>query len=185
MRWDAFVSHVHEDKADFVAELARELTRRGLRIWYDHDVLEVGDSVRMAIEKGLRASDFGIVVISPDFIRKDWTNRELGGLLALEHGQKRLLSVWHRVEHRQVLEHSPTVAGRMGVRSAVAVAGVADALCRSMRRGQVSQPSTEPEADTGPSPIFLSQGRPDGERTHLHLGRCGYADRNNVSVHRR
>ena len=39
-RWDAFISHAHEDKTAFVADLARELGRRGLRIWYDDDVLE-------------------------------------------------------------------------------------------------------------------------------------------------
>ena len=56
-RWDAFISHAHEDKADFVADLARELTERGLSIWYDDDVLEIGDSVRKAIDQGLRAPD--------------------------------------------------------------------------------------------------------------------------------
>jgi predicted nucleotide-binding protein len=78
-KWDAFISHAYEDKAAFVADLAPELTSRELTIWYDDDVLEVGDSVRRAVDEGLRESDFGIVVISPDFIRKDWTNRELDG----------------------------------------------------------------------------------------------------------
>jgi predicted nucleotide-binding protein len=76
-RWDAFISHAHQDKAAFVADLARELASRGLRIWYD-DVLEVGDSVRISIDEGLRESDFGIVVISPDFIRKDWDESRAG-----------------------------------------------------------------------------------------------------------
>jgi len=67
-RWDAFISHASEDKANFVEGLARELMSRDLKVWYDDNVLEVGDSVRKAIDRGLRGSDFGIVVISRDFM---------------------------------------------------------------------------------------------------------------------
>ncbi len=155
--WDAFISHASEDKAGFVAELARELSNRDLDIWYDDDVLEVGDSVRRAIDEGLRCSDFGIVVISPDFMRKDWPNRELDGILALEQGQKRLLPIWHRVEFRDVNGYSPTVAGRKALPSTIGVPAVADGLCRAMKRGNTADAPVAPTADAKPGPIFLSQ----------------------------
>jgi hypothetical protein len=155
-RWDAFISHASEDKAGFVASLARELTSREVKIWYDDDLLEVGDSVRKAIDAGLLGSDFGIVVISRDFMRKDWTNRELEGILALEQGEKRLLPVWHGVGFEEVKKYSPTVAGRFAARSAIGVVPVADALCRAMKRGKVSNTHSEP-VEPEPGPIFMSQ----------------------------
>ena len=159
--WDAFISHAHEDKASFVHGLAEELSGRGLSIWYDDDVLEVGDSVRRAIDEGLRNSEFGVVVISRDFMNKDWTNRELDGILALEHGPKRLLPIWHGVERTDVEKYSPTVAGRFAVRSAIGVEAVADALCRSMGRGRMATRTTTPTGVPTAGPVFLSQlGQP-------------------------
>lgn len=154
-QWDAFISHASEDKAGLVADLAKELSGRGLRIWYDDEVLQVGDSVRAAIDHGLAASEFGIVVISHSYMRKDWTKRELDGILALERGEKRLLPVWHGVSYEDVLRYSPTVAGRYAVRSAIGVQGVADALCRSIGRGLIG--GTEwSSTETAPGSRFLS-----------------------------
>src|SRR5438093_13525090 len=39
--WDAFISHASEDKAGLVADLAKELSSRDIRIWYDDKVLQV------------------------------------------------------------------------------------------------------------------------------------------------
>jgi len=138
-QWDAFISHASEDKAGLVADLAKELSSRGLRIWYDDEVLQVGDSVRAAIDHGLAASEFGIVVVSHNYMRKDWTKRELDGILALEQGEKRLLPVWHGVSYEDVVSYSPTVAGRYAVRSSIGVQGVADALLR-LHLGEQAQP---------------------------------------------
>ena len=33
-KYDIFISHASEDKADFVRPLAAELNKRGLRVWY-------------------------------------------------------------------------------------------------------------------------------------------------------
>jgi hypothetical protein len=154
-RWDAFISHASEDKGGLVADLAKELSNRGLRIWYDDDVLQVGDSVRAAIDHGLSASDFGIVVISHDYMRKDWTNHELDGILALERGKKRLLPVWHGVTYDEVVKYSATVAGRHAVRSSIGVQGVADALSRSMGRG-ITEDGESAGTEMAPGRRFLS-----------------------------
>lgn len=70
MTWDAFICHASEDKESFVRPLAEELSRRGLRIWYDEFTLKVGDSLRKSIDRGLAESDYGIVVLSPNFFQK-------------------------------------------------------------------------------------------------------------------
>ena len=69
-KWDAFIGHASEDKDDFVRPLADGLKKRGLSVWFDECELKVGDSLRESIDRGLRRSRFGIVVISPHFFEK-------------------------------------------------------------------------------------------------------------------
>jgi hypothetical protein len=46
-------------------------------VWYDQFVLEWGDTLRGAIDRGLVDSRYGIVVFSPAFLkRKEWTEHE-------------------------------------------------------------------------------------------------------------
>ena len=81
MEWDVFISHASEDKDDFVRHLADRLRRTGLRVWFDEFTLTVGDSLRRSIDRGLTRSRYGIVVVSPNFLQKNWPQRDLMGLL--------------------------------------------------------------------------------------------------------
>ena len=96
--YDAFISHASEDKDDFVRPLAGILKEYGFRIWYDEFELEIGDSLRESIDKGLVTSRYGIVVLSPKFLDKNWTKYELNSLVAREiEGKKVILPIWHNV----------------------------------------------------------------------------------------
>lgn len=81
-RHDRFLSHASEDKADFVVPLARELSRLGVKVWFDRFSIKVGDSLSRSIEEGLSASRFGILVLSRAFLSKPWPEYELRGLVA-------------------------------------------------------------------------------------------------------
>jgi hypothetical protein len=85
-RWDAFVSHASEDKAEIVLPLTNELRKFGLRVWLDKFELRVGDSLREKIDEGLAESRFGVVILSPAFFSKKWPKKELNGLFAKEVG---------------------------------------------------------------------------------------------------
>ena len=76
-KWDLFISHASEDKADVVEPLARELVSRGITVWYDQWTLQIGDSLSGKIDEGLASSDYGVVVLSPHFFTKHWPQREL------------------------------------------------------------------------------------------------------------
>lgn len=116
--WDVFISHASEDKEIFVTPLADALRTSGLRVWYDSFSLRVGDSLREAIDIGLRDSRFGVVVISPAFLRKRWPKRELNALLAREaHASSLLLPVWHDVDLEMIMRHSPILADRVATSS--------------------------------------------------------------------
>lgn len=79
--WDAFISYASEDKEEFVRPLAEHLRGEGLKIWYDDFILKLGDSLNRSIDAGLARSKFGIVVVSPSFLAKEWPQRELDGLV--------------------------------------------------------------------------------------------------------
>lgn len=115
-RWDLFISHASEDKQGFVRPLANVLTRFGLRVWYDEFTLKLGDSLSRSIDMGLAKSQFGVVVLSPHFIEKDWPEYELRGLTAKEIGAgKVILPVWHNLSRTDVLAFSPTLADKLAI----------------------------------------------------------------------
>jgi hypothetical protein len=131
--WDVFISHASEDKEGFVHPLAEELTRRGLRVWYDKFTLRLGDSLREKIDYGLRYSRFGVVILSPHFFSKDWPKKELDGLVALEvNGRKVILPVWHNVTQGDVAKYSPILAGRLAVSTSTGLDNVVSEIIRAI-----------------------------------------------------
>ena len=82
--WDVFISHAAEDKDAVARPLADALSRAGCRVWYDELTLSVGDSLSRSIDRGLAESRYGIVVLSPHFLAKEWPRRELDGLTVRE-----------------------------------------------------------------------------------------------------
>ena len=56
--------------------LARSLVSYKLKVWYDEFTLEVGDSLTEKINHGLANSEFGIVIVSKNFFRKNWPKEE-------------------------------------------------------------------------------------------------------------
>lgn len=103
-----FVAHASEDKARIATPLATELRKFGLTVWYDDFELKVGDSLVAKIDAGLAASSYGVLILSPSFFSKRWTNREYQGLVASEMGGRNsVIPVWHDVTHADVLAVSP------------------------------------------------------------------------------
>ena len=132
-KWDAFISHASEDKDAFVRPLADGLKERGLTVWFDECELKVGDSLRESIDRGLRQSRFGIVVISPHFFKKQWPQNELNGLATRETGgTKVILPVWHNVDVEAVRTVSPVLADRVATSSSKSLKLVIEALVQAI-----------------------------------------------------
>lgn len=111
---DVFISHASEDKDDFVRPLATALVSKGLIVWYDEFTLRIGDSLRQKIDRGLANSRVGLVVLSPAFIAKGWTNYELDGIVTRAvSGEQILLPIWHNITKQQVIDFSPSLADKV------------------------------------------------------------------------
>jgi hypothetical protein len=114
MKYDVFISHASEDKDSVVRPLAQALVAQGLKVWYDEFELKIGDSLRRKIDRGLAMSRFGIVVLSPAFIKKGWTNYELDGIISKANtGEQVMLPIWHGITKKEVLEYSPSLADKV------------------------------------------------------------------------
>ena len=130
---DVFLSHASEDKI-FVRELASALDRRGISYWLDEFQITLGDSLRRVIDNGLANSRFGIVILSKHFFAKQWPQRELDGLLALEIEEKVILPVWHEISEDEVRTFSPSLAGRFAAKTTEGIETVADKIATAIRK---------------------------------------------------
>ncbi len=112
--YDVFVAHATEDKEEVARPLANALIEAGLRVWYDEFELRIGNNLRRKIDAGLSRSRFGIVVLSPSFFAKNWTQYELDGLVTREMtGEQIILPLWHRLTKVEIIRQSPSLAGRV------------------------------------------------------------------------
>jgi hypothetical protein len=135
--YDAFISHATEDKDELVRPLAGMLKEYGFRIWYDEFELEIGDSLRESIDKGLVNSRFGIVILSQKFLDKNWTKYELNSLVAKEvEGEKVILPIWHKVTKEQVLHYSPMLADKLALTTeTLSIHEIGKKLCKTLAKG--------------------------------------------------
>ena len=134
---DVFICHASEDKG-FVRPLARALKARAFEVWYDEYVLEVGDSLRREIDKGLESCRFGVVILSPNFFAKEWPQRELDGLTQRETsgGRTVILPVWHEIDREDIARHSVVLADRFAVKTTSGVDAVADRIAQVLHRSE-------------------------------------------------
>lgn len=119
--FDFFISHASEDKDNFVRPLVNELSRLGISVWFDEQTLEIGDSLRRNIDKGLKKASYGIVILSHDFFSKKWTQYELDGLInrAVNDKNKILLPIWHNIDASEVAEYSNYLADKVALQTTI------------------------------------------------------------------
>ncbi len=112
--FDVFISHASEDKDVVAQPLAEALQAHGLTVWYDEFSLKIGDSLRRSIDRGIAHSRFGVVILSPSFFGKKWTQHELDGLVTrtMSHEQI-ILPIWHQVTQQEVSDYSPSLADKL------------------------------------------------------------------------
>jgi hypothetical protein len=129
-----FISHAHEDKDAVARPLAEALLRQGLNVWYDEFSLSLGDKLRQSIEAGISKCDFGIVVLSPAFFKKDWPKAELDGLFTKEiDNHKVILPVWHHISRDEVLKHSVILADRIAASTSDGLESITKRILAAVR----------------------------------------------------
>jgi TIR domain len=116
--YDAFISHAVEDKIPIANELCQKLEQAGLKIWYSGRELNAGDSIATTIHDGLNKSRFGIVILSKNYVSKNWPLREFYHLLARENeGRKVILPVLYNINPEDLALKDLTMADRFAIKA--------------------------------------------------------------------
>ena len=117
-KWDVFISHASEDKKDFADEISMILQSLNIKVWYDSDILSIGDSLSKSIDTGLSLSKYGIVIISENFVKKGWPEYEFRSLLNREIGSKKIiLPIWHKVKKETIEKYCPYLLDKFALDS--------------------------------------------------------------------
>jgi hypothetical protein len=108
---DGFLSYAGED-ADTARHIVEALDNLGFDIWFAPLNLRVGQKLLESIERGMRDSRFGILLISKSYLAKGWTSFELDTLLRshIEDG-KSLLPLWLGVTKEEIAARHSGLAG--------------------------------------------------------------------------
>lgn len=111
-QFDVFVSHANDNKEEFVNALTAALSRLGISIWYDANILDWGDNWKLQIANGLKKCRFGIVVVSPEFLGREWTEKELNELLQRQNeaGEKVILPLLYKLTISDMKKQYPQLA---------------------------------------------------------------------------
>jgi TIR domain-containing protein/pentapeptide repeat protein len=128
-RSDFFVSHSSEDKETIARPLVTALRRRRQRVWYDEMEVKAGDSLDAVIRRGIGGANFGVVIVSPTFFGREWTEKELKSLT-----RKNVFVIRHGVSPDQLRKWRPALANRFTLSSDVGAATVARQLLEAVSR---------------------------------------------------
>lgn len=134
---NVFISHASEDKNSVARPLKNMLNEEdGISVWYDEYSLELGDSLRRGIDKGLSECNFGIVVLSKNFLAKEWAQKELDALATREsnEGNKIILPIWHEISKKEISSYSPLLADKLGASTADGLPVVLQKFLRVQKR---------------------------------------------------
>ena len=146
--YDIFICHAGEDKNEVARPLAEALIAKGLKVWYDEFELRLGDSLRRKIDDGLATSRYGVVILSESFFGKEWTRKELDGLVAREDGKhKVILPIWHGVNKEYVVRYSPTLADKVAASTSEGLDRVVDKILATVMQQTIDARKYMPTKD--------------------------------------
>ena len=71
-----FLSYSHNDR-DKARQIANELRKANLDIWFDEYEIKVGESLIEKIRQAMGKSNYVVMIISKDSVKSKWLNKEL------------------------------------------------------------------------------------------------------------
>lgn len=112
---DVFLCHAWDDRQGAAKELHDLLEARGVKVWFSEKDIALGEPFLREIDRGLAKSRVGIVLVTPNFLKRihghSIADKELSVLL---HGGK-LVPIIHCTTFAELNEESPMLASRNGL----------------------------------------------------------------------
>ncbi|MFC7876876.1 toll/interleukin-1 receptor domain-containing protein [Isoptericola sp. NPDC057391] len=117
-RRDLFLCHAWPDRKSSAAELYGALKSNGSTVWFSEEDLPLGSLMIREIDKGLRNSRVGIVLVTPALLdsleAEGVAEKELAVLLST----RRVIPVLHGVTFDELNDVSPMLASHSGLSTA-------------------------------------------------------------------
>jgi hypothetical protein len=115
---DIFLCHAWDDRQGAAKDLYDMLKTRGVKVWFSEEDIRLGVPFLREIDKGLAKSRVGIVLVTPNFLKRirgeSIADKELSVLL--QQGQ--LVPIMHGTTYDALREVSPMLASRNGLSTA-------------------------------------------------------------------
>lgn len=112
---DIFLCHAWGDRTTTAKELHDALEQQGLSVWFSEKDIKLGTSLTRSIDKGLKDSRVGLILVTPAFYRSidaaGIAEQELSALLRTD----RVFPVVHNTDYEELAEMSPLLASRSGL----------------------------------------------------------------------
>lgn len=137
---DVFLCHAWDDRKGAAKDLHDQLETRGVSVWFSEKDVPLGTSLLREIDRGLAKSRVGIVLVTPNFLRRirgeSIADRELSALLAREQ----LVPIVHGTTFEALRDESPLLGSRSGLSTAEdTMAEVAAKLADLVNVGDASE----------------------------------------------
>ena len=115
-RRDLFLCHAWDDRQGAAKDLYDLLVSHGATVWFSEYDVGLGKSLLTEIDKGLRASRAGIVLVTPAMLKTlraatGIASKELAALLATD----RVIPVAHGTDFDAIRDVSPLLGARSGL----------------------------------------------------------------------
>lgn len=109
--YSVFVSHASDDKIEYVDELVNEIKQLGINVFYDTDVIGWGDNFKEIIDTGINNCSLAVIIISPSYFGREWTEYEIQNLLKRQDSEKKklILPILYRVSKEEFINHYPSL----------------------------------------------------------------------------
>jgi hypothetical protein len=112
---DIFLCHAWDDRKESALELYDLLESNGVNVWFSEKDIPLGTSFLREIDKGLAKSKIGIVLVTPNFLKRvqneGVAEKELSALLATDQ----LVPIVHNTTYDELRDVSPLLGSRNGL----------------------------------------------------------------------
>lgn len=117
-RRDLVLCHAWDDRQGSAADLHRQLKANGATVWFSEEDISLGLLMTREIDRGLRNSRIGIVLVTPALLKSIENEGIAEKELAVLLNSRRVVPVTHGVTFDQLYHVSPMLASHAGLNTA-------------------------------------------------------------------
>lgn len=114
-RKDLFLCHAWDDRQGSAKELYSHLKENGASVWFSEEDLPLGSLMIREIDRGLRNSRVGIVLVTPSLLESIESNGVAEKELAVLLSSRRVIPVLHETTFDELNNVSPMLASHAGL----------------------------------------------------------------------